>query len=367
MTIRNVVVVVAILIAHTILVVYLSIVHSPTNGEVPALSAGIYHLTKGDFDLFRVNPPLVRSVAAIPVLFYRPATNWSNHRDILASRDEFPIGIEFIHLNQENVFWYFTIARWACIPFTLLGAIVCFLWAKELYGEKCGLIALSLWCFSPTILGHAATIGPDLPAAACGVFACYQFWHWLQSPSWKQSFFAGFALGLAELTKTTWIILFALWPLIFFVWRIRYEKKCPWLQLATMLLAGMFLINLGYGFERFGVPLGDFRFISYALGGKYNDSNQINAGGNLFKNTVLEKMPVPLPANYVAGIDVQKSDFEYRHGCYLNGVWQYGGWWYYYIFAVLIKETLGSIALFFLAVFVAVRSCFKPREDEKSR
>ncbi len=31
--------------------------------------------------------------------------------------------------------------------------------------------------------------------------------------------FTGLALGLAELTKMTWILLFALWPLLWLVWR----------------------------------------------------------------------------------------------------------------------------------------------------
>ena len=121
-----------ILCVHVLLLVWSASIHSPTNGEVPALSAGIYHWQEGRFDLFRVNPPLIRMVAAIPVLFCEPKTDWSLNRDRLTNRDEFPVGVEFIRLNGENSFYYFALARLACIPFSLLGALVCFLLAREL-------------------------------------------------------------------------------------------------------------------------------------------------------------------------------------------------------------------------------------------
>jgi hypothetical protein len=340
-------------------------VHSPSNGEIPALSAGIYHWQTGNFDLFRVNPPLVRCLAALPVLAMQPKTDWSKHYDFLTGRDEFPIGIDFVYLNGERSFLFFKVARLACLPFSLLGAFVCFRWAKELYGDISGLIALSLWCLSPIILGHAATIGSDVPSAACGIFACYQFWHWMQKTTWFQAVFTGLALGLAELTKTTWIILLSLLPILYLLWFVHVKNKRAWRQLFVILLLGIFCINLGYGFERFGTSLGDFRFISRILGGKYSEDGQIKVGGNRFKNTLIEQIPVLLPANYVLGIDIQKSDFEFKNDNYLNGTWQSGGWWYYYLFALLVREPIGTLFLFFLSIFTtAYKEQFKNWKDE---
>jgi hypothetical protein len=53
------------------------------------------------------------------------------------------------------------IARWACIPFSWVGAIVCYLWARDLYGRPAGVFACLIWCFEPNILAHAALITPD--------------------------------------------------------------------------------------------------------------------------------------------------------------------------------------------------------------
>lgn len=66
-----------ILLLHAVLVTRSALCHSPVNGEGGHLSAGISHLLFGRFDLFRVNPPLVRTLAAIPVVFASPTLNVS--------------------------------------------------------------------------------------------------------------------------------------------------------------------------------------------------------------------------------------------------------------------------------------------------
>ena len=52
------------------------------------------------------------------------------------ARSEFDIGQRFHHRPTASAsFWFFTWARWACIPFSLLGGYVCYRWARELYGD----------------------------------------------------------------------------------------------------------------------------------------------------------------------------------------------------------------------------------------
>lgn len=43
--------------------------HSPTIDEMGHLAAGLSHWEFGRFDLYRVNPPLVRMVAALPLMW----------------------------------------------------------------------------------------------------------------------------------------------------------------------------------------------------------------------------------------------------------------------------------------------------------
>lgn len=347
----------ALLCLHGVLLAVSAARHSPTLDEVGHLPAGICIWEIGRFDLYCVNPPLVKMVAAAPVWMDGPILDWRSFSDAPGARPEWSIGADFVRANGERSFWYFTAARWACIPFSIVGGWVCFRWARELYGPLSGLMALSLWCFSPNILGWGATINPDAGAAAMGVLAGYCLWRWLQDGSWGRAAAAGFALGLAELTKSTWLLLFPLWPLLWLLVRrtspaARRGREA--LQLGFILLLGLYVLNLGYGFEGTLRRLGDYEFVSRMLTGRESTADGSPAG-NRFAATWLASVPVPLPAPEVIGIDLQKRDFEERKWSYRNGEWKNGGWWYYYGYALLLKEPLGTWLLAILAGILLLR------------
>ncbi|MGH7192068.1 MAG: hypothetical protein ACREJM_00875, partial [Candidatus Saccharimonadales bacterium] len=64
----------------------------------------------------------------------------------------------------------------------------------------------------------------------------------------------------------------------------------------------------------------------------------------------MANLPVPLPKDYLAGLDLQKYDFEHGTGCYLHGEWREHGFWYYYVYASLVKVPLGTVLLGILAL-----------------
>jgi 4-amino-4-deoxy-L-arabinose transferase-like glycosyltransferase len=421
-------VVVSLLTIHAGLLAWQAYRYSPTIDEPAHMAAGISHWKFGRFDLYRVNPPLVRMIAALPMLVVNPKVDWSAFTEAPYARPEFAIGSALANGNGFDIFWDFTLARWACIPFSLIGGYFCYRWGRELYGVRSGIVALVLWCFCPNILGNGALITPDVPAAALGVTACYFFWRWLKAPGWPAALVAGLTLGLAELTKSTWIILFALYPAMWFVWTVCQRRRNPelvsrqnsqpgdWLsfprrywrlplrlwgpfrqepgncacppslggerlsasgqngrgqndgdptdtdsfiadprsavrypryvaQLAVILTLALYLLNLGYGFENSFQPLGKFAFISRTLGGPEAHEKP----GNRFAGTWLASIPVPVPANYLRGIDVQKYDFEKGKWSYLRGEHKFGGWWYYYLYAMAVKMPAGTLALIGIA------------------
>ena len=77
-------------------------------------------------------------------------------------------------------------------------------------------------------------------------------------------------------------------------------------------------------------------------------------GANRFAGTWFGNLPVPVPANMVQGIDTQRYDFERGLPSYLRGQWADHGWWYYYLYALAIKEPLGTWCLVVLAVGVTI-------------
>ena len=108
----------------------------------------------------------------------------------------------------------------------------------------------------------------------------------------------------------------------------------------------IYILNLGYGFEGTFTRLDDFQFVSNSLTGQ--PSGRV---GNRFSGSLLGTIRVPLPKQYVLGIDIQRGDFENYHWLsYLRGQFQDTGWWYYYLYALAIKEPIGTWLLLLLAI-----------------
>jgi hypothetical protein len=346
-----------LLLIHTSLLAYSAHVHSPTLNEPSHLAAGLSHWKFGRFELYRVNPPLVRMVAALPVVAVGYKENWSAFYEGPGARPEIDMGEDFAAANGEQTFFLMTIARWACVPFSWIGAIVCYLWARDLYGQPSGVVACAIWCFDPNILAHASLITADAGATALGLAACYTFWKWLKRATWIQAAFTGVLLGLAELSKTTLILFYPLWPLIWLIYR--WPDRCrmatrDWLREACMLalrmVIGLYVLNLGYGFEGSFRQLKDFHFVSDL----FTDATSVSdtpISVNRFQHSWLGDLPVPLPQHYLLGIDIQQRDFEHYDGLsYLRGHWCDRGWWYYYLYACAIKVPLSFLGAAFLVV-----------------
>lgn len=347
-----------VLLLHAGLLAWSAACHSPVIDEIGHLPAGLSHWRFQRFNLYTANPPLIRTVAVVPVLAGGFNENWSEYSSRIRTRSEFAIGLEFVESNSDSFMSAFRMARWTCIPFSLLGAYICFLWARELFGESAGWTALLLWCSSPNVLGHASLLTPDIGAAALGATACYAFHRWLNAPSWTKAMIAGVLLGLAELTKFTWVVLYPLFPIAWVLFRLLASKPSGWFRaestrIAVLLLVSLYVVNLGYMFEGTGKRLGAFEFSSRALSGV--GEHELRRQDNRFRGTWLASIPVPVPENMVLGIDQVKYEYEGRYWSYLRGEHRYGGWWYYYLYAMLVKIPLGTWALLLLAIGASFR------------
>jgi hypothetical protein len=160
------------------------------------------------------------------------------------------------------------------------------------------------------------------------------------------------------LTKTTWMIAPPIWFLLWILWRFlcrKKETKPLFRQFVSIFLIGLYVLNMGYFFDGSFRLLNQYRFISGTLTNTEVTKNSPIQPGNRFKDSWLGFIPVPLPAEFVRGIDTQKLDFERGKESYACGVWSDRGWWWYYCFALLLKEPVGVLGLMLMALTM---TCF---------
>lgn len=344
----------ALLLGQASLLTWAAFSNAPTWDEPAHLAAGLSVLERGTFDLYRVNGPFPRVLGALAAKVAGVETDWSQVSEQPGARPEFQVGHDLVRANGARIFPLMAWARVAVIPITLLGGWACFLWARELFGETAGLVALALWCASPNLLGHGALLTSDVAATSTGVFLGYSSWRWLSRGGTAQALITGFALGLALLAKAVWLVAVPILPLLLLVqlWGSKAERSAckKWFgELLLSLVLAVFVLNAGYLFQGSFTPLGKQVFVSTLLAGGEPGADGRVAPGNRFADSPLGLLPVPLPSDWLLGLDTQRRDFQGQRISYYRGRLRPGGVPQFYLAGLLMKVPVGTLLALLLA------------------
>ncbi|MFL6293045.1 MAG: glycosyltransferase family 39 protein [Thermoanaerobaculia bacterium] len=311
---------------------------TPTVDEIAYLPSGWYTLHTGKLDLFPLCPPLVKILSALPLLSLNPRLDPAAR---IENSGWYPwiYGTDFMERNRAGYDRIFLLGR---LPVLVLGLLTCWLvfrWARELYGDEAGLVALFLAVFFPSLIAHAHLATVDVGLCFFFLLALYLFWRFVQRPAPALLAACGLALGLAQLSKFTALILYP----VFLLLALTAEKRRKSLaSLALIFLLSLVVIDAGYLFRGLGRPLGSFRFESRLLG---RVAAILPAG-----------LPMPLPATYLEGFDsLQVINDVGEYPEYLFGRWSREGSPAYYLVVILFKTPLPLLAALLIAPFARFR------------
>jgi hypothetical protein len=157
-----------LLVVQAILLVVIAWQTGPGWDEWGHLPAGLFNLQYGDFHPYRVNPPLVRMIAAIPVTLLGGGIDFELLPKAPGFRSEGYLGMAYVHQRGPDVFHWVSVARMAAIPIALFGTFLIFKIGRHFGGVVAGVFAAALWVFSPMILAYGGTITPDTAATVFG-------------------------------------------------------------------------------------------------------------------------------------------------------------------------------------------------------
>jgi hypothetical protein len=229
----------------------------------------------------------------------------------------------------------------------LAGTLLLFSIGSRIFGSGAGWIAAVSWGFNPMVLAHGVLLPPDIPAAVGLMIVAVATAGWLRNPGSGAAILLGLAIGFAVLIKTTMLIAYPIVPLLglgaAIYLRDGYARRIA--EFSLSVVVSLFVINVGYIWTGSFTPLGEFVFVSELLTGIALEERLIM--GNRFQQTMLGSLPVPLPKDFVLGIDVQYRDFE-RGGFYpyLAGKWDREGFGMFYVWYYLLKMPTAGLLLF---------------------
>src|SRR3989344_5623585 len=183
------------------------------------LPTGFVHLETKEAEFRKSNAPFVGMLAALPsFLFSKPDIN-TKDPDI-SSNNFWDFGNKFLFTNDAEKLVFS--GRMVVAFLSLLMAFYVFRWAKELFGQKAGLLALFLFVFIPLVVGHSQLISTDIGLTVFFFISSYYFWKSFKEGNLKNKVFAGVFLGMALGTKFSGVLLLPLFCLLAFL------KVQPW-------------------------------------------------------------------------------------------------------------------------------------------
>jgi 4-amino-4-deoxy-L-arabinose transferase-like glycosyltransferase len=171
---------------------------SATFDEPAHLSAAWTHLALQDYRLSPDHPPLVQSLAAVPLLFMGVRMDasdeaWTGHAIWRFARHWLYVWNDAGRL----LFW----GRFAIVIVGAALVAALFLWTRARFGPAPALVALFLAVLSPDLLAHGQVVTTDMGAAATMFLAVVAFDAALRRTTPARVLVAGLALGAALATK----------------------------------------------------------------------------------------------------------------------------------------------------------------------
>ena len=219
---------------------YRNVGNSLTYDELSHIPSGYYYLTTGRYDLNPEHPPLVKDVAALPLLSLPIDAPKLTPAQRIQSDIQWTYGARVIFGSSVSPA---TIINRARIAVTILNALLLLLlylaW-RPVIGRQAGILALAFAALNPFIIANGSIVTTDVPAAilmgaSLGVAAGLLDHLQRRLPTLKLAIIYGLLIGLALLAKFSAIVLLPITGLILLVYIGLVRRN--WHALVSTVLA----------------------------------------------------------------------------------------------------------------------------------
>lgn len=286
--------------------------NSFTSDEPAHIATGYSILARGPAAFWLIprygHPPLLNSLEAALLYLADPhipleqLDGWgSGTLNYFRAFEEYMRPVERTELTSRLPVMFLTV---------LLGALV-FRWGRDLWGAKAGLLALVALALDPLLLAHGRFATTDAGVVLLGTAALYLTWRWLERPRWLTTAGIGLLLGLAMLAKMSGLFWTAAVGLIVLAKLLR--KGATARRRATTLAQGIGMGALGF-------------LVLWA--------------GHAFTWGPVRGFPFSFAApDYWNGL-LYQTDYAAGNLSFALGRLKGGHWWWYFLFAFVVKNPL---------------------------
>ena len=334
---------------------------SLTWDEDDHMFAGYMMWKTGDYGLNPEHPPLVKLLATLPLLGEKLWVPQLENRDF--KTEAYLGGREWLARNdgasQRLVFRM----RLAAGLLALALSLLIFFAAREWFGTPAALVALVLATFDPNLLAHSALVTTDIGVSLFFLASIYGFYRYVKRPTLLRLLLAGIAAGLLLATKHSGILLAPMLLLLIageIVFAPKGSRGRAALRLggafAAIVVIGVTVLWAFYGFRYAARPAG--LALSTSLADYAKPLSHFNATAVL----AIAHLHL-LPESYLIGLVDVKVMAQFYSSFVFEKLYAHGVWWYFPV-VILIKTTLGLLALLALAAIAVFTGCLRGKRRE---
>ncbi len=321
---------------------------SLTFDEVSHIPAGYSYLTQKDYRLNAEHPPLIKDLAAIPLLFLdlnfpKDHSSWIQEGNPVWWL-QFDFGNQFLYHSGNNPDKILIWSRLPIILLLILLGLFIFLWTKKSFGNKAALLTLFLFSFSPTFLAHGRLVATDV-GAAFGVVLATVFWlKFLKEPIKKNIVLAGLAFGISMLLKFSLILLLPFLAIITLAYVFLNTKEKYLLNTLKYITLSFLVLTIGMVFIVW--PVYQYHILDYPVERQMRDTQFLLSTTQVPE--ILADIDIKMVSNpvlrpfgqYFLGILMVLNRSTTGNTTYFLGEISAAGWKTYFPVVYSIKEPL---------------------------
>lgn len=333
--------------------------------EVAHIPSGYSYITTGDYRLNPEHPPLIKDLSGL-ALFATihpnfPYDYWRANNPVV--NNQWETGWRFLYQMGNNPDQMNIIARTPIMIISLIFGYCVFWWSRKLYGDKAGILALTLYAFNTAIIAHSRFVTTDLGVSFTFFVNMFALYYYLQKPNWKRLIGVGLTFALVLITKFSAAVCVPTYVLVLAMLFLKTGAEKPKTFLAEL--------NGPSRWKRLGAGVVSFMVIGLvgvAAMWIFYFPHTMNMPAQVQRNLIHESLPkggvfdtglqklsgnvVTRPlAQYFLGFFMVTSHVEGGHDAFFLGMVSNQGWWYYYPVVLALKTQIG---LFVLLVLMAV-------------
>lgn len=266
------------------------------------------------------HPVLGRVIPALPLLFFN--LRFEPEKVIpqgMPNSNFYLYSLKFLFENNVDGRRLLFFARLAMITLGVILGLHVFIWARMLYGNKGGLLALFFYVLCPNILAHSGLVTTDFPLTVFFFLAIFYLYLLISKVTIGRTILAGVSLGLALATKYSALLLIIPYTVAFIYLHFKSsEKGRGFIAFAGVFIIAYLTIWSIYGFD----GIRDLHL---------------------------------LPESYIYGLYRFLTKANVGHSAFLMDEYSSQGWWYYFLVAFFIKTPIPVLGLFLIALLLLQR------------